>query len=232
MIEARSRPAQALVTFWSHPAHHWIALPCRIWVGTVYILAAWHKILYPAKFALSVATYQILPLEYINAMAIILPWLELVAGLALILGLWTRAAALCMVGMTVMFIVALVIAIENQVQMTSCGCFAPDAEAAMKTIGWDYVYRDVGYLVAASYVALLDPGRLGLDGLWQRWRERRHSDAGRSAGKPAEDRAKDSENQGESPQNRGKGSEKDPAAKTASPGEAATKRQDHSEEET
>ena len=161
---------------WTHRAKalNVIAVPCRIWVGVIYILAAWHKILYPAKFALSIATYQILPLEYINLMAIILPWLELVAGITLILGLWTRASALVVAGMTVMFIVALYLAIKNQVQMTSCGCFSADAEAAMKTIGWDYVYRDVRYLAALVFVALLDNGWLGLDGLIRHLR-RKHA---------------------------------------------------------
>lgn len=156
---------------WNHWIHNWLAIPCRIWVGLVYIFAAWYKIADPHAFGLNIATYQILPLKYINLMAIILPWLEIVTGVALILGLYTRASALCIIGMTVMFIVALVIAINKQIQMTSCGCFAPDAEAAMKTITWSYVYRDIGYLAASTYVALFDNGRLGLDGLIRaKWR--------------------------------------------------------------
>ena len=140
----------------------------------MFIAAAWHKILEPGTFAFSIAAYQILPLHYINGLAILLPWLELVAGLTLIAGLWTRASALCMAGMNVMFIAALVMAIRSQVQMTSCGCFAAGAEAAMKTIGWDYVYRDLGYLAASLYVALFDGGRIGLDGLGAA-RRRKHA---------------------------------------------------------
>lgn len=172
MTEQRSgRVGAAVSAFWGHWLHGWLALPCRLWVGAIWILAAWHKILYPAKFALSIATYQVLPLEYINLLAITLPWLEVITGVTIIAGFWTRASALCIAGMTVMFIVALVMAIRSQVQMTSCGCFAADAEAAMKTIGWDYVYRDVGYLAAAGYVALFDSGRIGLDGLIGRTKE-------------------------------------------------------------
>jgi uncharacterized membrane protein YphA (DoxX/SURF4 family) len=159
---------------WNHRVHNVLAIPLRVWVGVIFLAAAWHKILYPAKFALSIATYQILPLEYINLLAITLPPLELVAGVTLILGLWTRASALIMVGMNVMFIVALYLAIKSQTQMSSCGCFSADAEAAMKTIGWDYVYRDIQYLAAMVYVALFDDGWLGLDGLIRRLR-RRHA---------------------------------------------------------
>ena len=164
--------ADTLVTLWSHPAHSWLGIPCRLYVGIVFILAAWHKILVPADFGMAIATYQVLPLQYINLLAIILPWLELITAITLILGLWTRASALCMIGMTIMFIIALIKAINGQIQMSSCGCFSADAEAAMKTIGWDYVYRDVGYIAAAAYVALFDNGRLGVDGLIRRLRKR------------------------------------------------------------
>lgn len=169
------RAARGMAAVFTHPIHGWLGLPCRLWVGAVFLAAAWHKILDPGAFAFSIAAYQILPLQYINVLAIALPWLELVAALTLITGLWTRASALCMAGMNVMFITALVMAIKSQVQMTSCGCFAADAEAAMKTIGWDYVYRDVGYLAASLYVALFDGGRLGLDGLLAA-RRRNHAD--------------------------------------------------------
>ncbi len=159
---------------WNHRVHSVVAIPLRVWVGIIFIAAAWHKILYPAKFALSIATYQTLPLKYINLMAITLPWLEIVVAVTLILGLWTRASALIMAGMNIMFIVALYLAIQNQTQMTSCGCFSADAEAAMKTIGWDYVYRDIRYLAAMLYVACFDNGWLGADGLIRHLR-RKHA---------------------------------------------------------
>lgn len=157
---------------WNHRAHNVVAIPLRVWVGVVFLAAAWDKILFPAKFALSIATYQILPLQYINGLAIILPWMELIVGMTLILGLWTRASALIMVGMNVLFIAALYLAIKSQTQMTSCGCFSSDAAAAMKTIGWDYVYRDMRYLAAMVYVVLFDDGWLGADGLIRHLRRR------------------------------------------------------------
>lgn len=167
--------ARALARFAQHPVHSWLGIPCRIYVGVVFIMAAWHKALYPEVFAMSVAAYQVLPLQYINAMAIILPWFELVAAVTLISGLWTRASAWCMVGMNVMFIIALIMAIRAGTQMSSCGCFAAEAEEAMKSIGWDYVYRDIGYLVPSLYVALFDGGRIGMDGLFAA-RRRRHAE--------------------------------------------------------
>ena len=169
---ASARPS-ALERFWSHPLHSWAALPCRLYIGVVFILAAWHKIVHPGDFAVSIHFYGMATLEQLHLFALVLPWLELITGVTVIIGLWTRASALCIAGMTVMFIVALIVAIDKGVQMTGCGCFAAGAEEAMKSITWSYVYRDVRYLAALLFVALTDNGWLGLDGLIRHLRRKK-----------------------------------------------------------
>jgi putative oxidoreductase len=167
---SRARLAPALEAFAAHPAHAVIGLVARLWVAWIFLEAGWPKILDPKAFALSIATYQILPLHLINLMAIVLPWLELLCAVGLILGLFTRASALTVIGLCGLFIVAIVLAIRKDIQMTSCGCFAAEAEAAMKTLTYDYVWRDLRYAAAALYVLLLDDGRIGLTGLLRRLR--------------------------------------------------------------
>jgi putative oxidoreductase len=164
------RAAHGLEALSDHVVLAGIGLVARLWLAWVFLEAAWPKLQHPATFALSIATYQILPLSLINLMAIVLPWLELLAALGLLLGVLTRASALCVAGMCVIFIVAIVIAIDKQIVMTSCGCFAAEAESTMKTLTYAYVWRDLAYLGAAAYVAFLDDGRLGLTGLWRRLR--------------------------------------------------------------
>ena len=97
----------------SWPGHTWLALPMRLYLGCVFLLACQHKIAHPESFAIDVATYGILPLSLVNIMAITLPWIELTAGIFLVAGLKTRAAALMTFGMMVMFIVALAIEISE-----------------------------------------------------------------------------------------------------------------------
>lgn len=53
--------------------HAWLALPARLYLGLVFLLACLHKIADPASFAIDVATYQLLPLPFINLLALILP---------------------------------------------------------------------------------------------------------------------------------------------------------------
>jgi len=145
--------------------HAWVALPLRLYLGGVFLLACYHKILHPSSFALDVATYQLLPLEFINLQALVLPWVELFTGLMLVLAFRTRAAALLINTMMVMFIVALVWALLQGLDM-GCGCFA--SEGGDDPISWRTIVRDSAWLAMGLYIQLLDRRPLGLDRLFMR----------------------------------------------------------------
>lgn len=149
--------------------HAFLGLGVRIYLGLVFLFACYHKILDPAAFAVDIATYQILPLALINLMAIVLPWVELVAGVMLIVGWRTRAAAVLIMGMMVMFTVAIAIALAKGLDM-SCGCFASQG-AVDDPISWRTVLRDLGWLLLAVYIWVFDRRPIGIDG----WRTRRKS---------------------------------------------------------
>lgn len=148
-----------LLSWGGHPP---IALAARLYLGWVFLYACWHKIQHPADFALDIATYQILPLSLVNIMAIVLPWLELIAGGLLILGFRARAAALCVSGMMVMFTVAISIAVARGQDM-SCGCFASQG-VVEDPISYLTVLRDLGWTALALYVLVFDRRPLGIDG--------------------------------------------------------------------
>jgi putative oxidoreductase len=146
--------------------HAVFALAARLYLGVIFLLACWHKLLQPAAFALDIATYQILPLGLVNLLAIVLPWVELAAGLMLLLGLRTRAAALLVAGMMIMFTVAIATAVAKGLDM-SCGCFASQG-AAEDPISWRTILRDTSWLLLAIYVFIFDRRPLGLDRLFGR----------------------------------------------------------------
>jgi len=143
--------------------HAWLAVPMRWYLGVVFLAACWHKILHPGSFALDIATYDILPLGLVNPLAIILPWVELVAVLCLLAGARVRPAALLVCGMMVVFIVALLIALDKGLDM-SCGCFASQGTEE-NPISWMTILRDLAWLAMAAYVLLFDRSRLGVEGL-------------------------------------------------------------------
>ncbi len=174
-----------LLRFWDHPIHSSLGLVIRLLVGGVFIYAAIPKILHPGDFAWSIALYQMLHYSKVNALAVILPWVELVAGLALLLGLRTKAAALLVCGMLVMFIAALAHAISQGIEMTTCGCFSQAGARALSAhrheVGTSLLYRDLAMFLATGYVWLFDQGKIGLDGLFGRMAARRRHHTDKSA---------------------------------------------------
>jgi len=143
--------------------HSWLALAARLYLGWVFIIACLHKIAHPGMFALDIATYDILPLSVINLTAVTLPWIELFTGVMLVAGFRVRGAAIAVAGMMVMFLVAIIIALDKGLDM-SCGCFASQTTEE-DPISYLTVLRDSGWLLLAVYVAIFDRKVIGLDRL-------------------------------------------------------------------
>jgi putative oxidoreductase len=139
-------PAEAL----SHP---WLTARARIGLGLLFIAAALPKIVDPPSFAHMIYNYRIVPGALINAMALVLPWAELLAGIALVLGIWPRSATALVGAMLAVFIVAISINLARG-HAIDCGCF--DVRDAGKTVAqrlFDMkadVVRDLGMMVLAG----------------------------------------------------------------------------------
>ena len=100
----------------------WIEMLCRWIVGLAFVVASLHKIANPAAFAQVVYSYDLFPAFTINPVAIILPYVELVAGLALLTAVYPRAAAGIVSALLVAF--ALVITFNLlRGHDFDCGCF-------------------------------------------------------------------------------------------------------------
>lgn len=150
---------------WS--GHRYIALLARLYLGSVFIFASIHKIAYPDAFAMDVATYNILPLSLINIMAICLPWIEIIAGFCMVAGVKSKGAAWLIIGMMVMFIVALLIALHNGLDM-SCGCFASSSIQEGDEISHMTILRDAGWLFLGVYILGFDNQPLGISSFFKR----------------------------------------------------------------
>ncbi len=100
----------------------YLVLVLRLVIGGTFIVASYYKIIHPGDFAKSIWYYHMVPGSLINLMALILPWFELLAGLALIFGFLYRGAVWAVVLMNVMFMIALASAISRGLDI-ECGCF-------------------------------------------------------------------------------------------------------------
>ena len=97
----------------SRVAERWILLVLRIGLGTVFIYAGALKWSDPWKFAEAVAAYKILPESLVNVVALVLPMLEMGAGLLMFTEKWAKIAALIIVLMCLVFFTALVTGVTN-----------------------------------------------------------------------------------------------------------------------
>ena len=105
----------------------WIVLIFRLSLGVMFIYASMDKINDPRTFSNDIRAYQIVPFGFENLLAIILPWLELLTGLGLVIGVMVDGAALISMGLLVVFIIAISSAILRGFNI-ECGCGLKEGE--------------------------------------------------------------------------------------------------------
>ncbi len=137
-----------------------ISLLARLIIGSLFIYASGYKVFDPADFATSVRNYMILPPGWTNFVAITLPWVELGAGIFLILGILTRPAALLTTSMLAVFLAGLAHAYWIGLDI-DCGCFSSAAQSTGK-IGLFHFVRDSCLLLISAFIVIFDRGHFSV----------------------------------------------------------------------
>ena len=122
----------------------------RLMLGVTFIVAAANKIGEPGKFATIIYGYYLFPGWIINLSAIVLPFVELVAGVALVAGVYPRSALMIVNTLLFIFIGAITINLVRGHQF-DCGCFSLAASDALESAVWLLV-RDLGLLTCGAYL--------------------------------------------------------------------------------
>ncbi|MFB0564768.1 MAG: MauE/DoxX family redox-associated membrane protein [Candidatus Aminicenantaceae bacterium] len=94
----------------------------RLVVGGVFIWAGLLKITSPLDFAQNIKNYQIFPHGGSFFLALVLPWIEIICGVFLLLGVFPRASALLVSLLLVVFLCLVLITIARGIDI-DCGCF-------------------------------------------------------------------------------------------------------------
>ena len=136
---------------------------CKLWterilrwaLGVIFVYAAWSKIWNPQLFAEEISYYHMLTMQQVNWMAIFLPWLEMICGLALIFGITRRGATILVIGMLIAFTYAIGHAVHEGRDI-QCGCFGHGESA--ERVGYLTIGRDLVMIVAAVTVFFLNRG--------------------------------------------------------------------------
>ena len=154
------------------PAHYGVlvkwfdvaAVLARLIVGGVWIVAGLLKLPDPAGSVRAVRAYDLLPEAVVPTVGHALPAVEVVVGLALVVGLLTRGMAVVSAALLVAFVVGIASAWARGLQI-ECGCFGDGGYAADASAAYPWeIARDLA-LVALSALVAAVPARLALDGV-------------------------------------------------------------------
>ena len=136
-----------------------LVLVSRLVLGAIFIVAGVSKIGHAIEFATQIAAFRLVPQPLIAPIAIALPFLEVLLGGYLVLGLFTRVSAWIAAVLLLAFDGAIASAVVRGLSV-SCGCFGPN-DATVTS--WGEVARDAIFVLLAVVVALRPPGTLALD---------------------------------------------------------------------
>ena len=126
----------------------------RLILSAAFILAALPKIQDPAAFAISVEGYHVVTANLAMWIALVLPWLELVAGFGLLIPQIKRGSNLIIALLLVVFIALHASAWARGLDI-NCGCF--NAHESEKTPGYLWlILRNIGLLTACIFVLIRD----------------------------------------------------------------------------
>lgn len=148
-----------------------VALPLRAGLGGLFCLAAFKKLQDPQSFAEAIKGFRVVDHNQLGSListgAFVLPWVELIAGVLLILGLWSRASALAIWLALAAFIAGLLSVIIRGID-ASCSCFGDLNLFCSSKVGWCQIIRNLLLMVPAIYLVWRGGGLVALDRLTAR----------------------------------------------------------------
>jgi uncharacterized membrane protein YphA (DoxX/SURF4 family) len=134
----------------------------RFALGALLIAAGGLKLGHAPDLAAAIAGFRLLPAPVVSFLALALPPLEILLGLYLAVGLFTRAAGIASAAMFAIYAAAVASAVIRGIP-ANCGCFGPHDTA---TADWPHVAFDLALAAIAAFIALRAPGALALDRKW------------------------------------------------------------------
>ncbi|MHB1006556.1 MAG: MauE/DoxX family redox-associated membrane protein [Chloroflexota bacterium] len=136
-----------------------VVLIARLIIGAVFIISAAGKLTHPDAFVRAVASYEVLPEALLGPFGAAFPWLELAMGVLLLVGLFTRLAAVGAAGLMAIFL-ALMGTAFLQGKSIDCGCFVG---VIQETVGPATLIRDTLLLLILAPVVMARHHILSLD---------------------------------------------------------------------
>ncbi len=146
-----------------------VGLALRLVLGGIFAWAAYLKISDPQQFTHAIKAFDTdLPDRLIIWSTFAVPWTEMLCAAALIVGVWTRAAATTVALMLVLFTGLVISAILRHLNLEHCGCFGRQGLLCHGPPGWCHVGENGLMLAMALVIALTGRQVVAADCLLER----------------------------------------------------------------
>lgn len=132
------------------PAVHWVS---ALLLAGIFLPSAWSKLRAIDEVTGVVADYRILPEPLVEPFARTLPWLEIAAGISLLVPATRPVGAVLAAGLLLVFALAMAINLARGRTEIDCGCFIGRQK---ERIGWPLVVRNL-LLVGAAALLTIEP---------------------------------------------------------------------------
>jgi len=126
----------------------WVYLIFRLCLAFLFIYAGFSKLIDPKAFAKIISAYDLVPEFLLPVVAIGLPLLETLAGIALAFDIKGSLATIS--GLLVFFVLILWYGVIRGLSV-DCGCFGSEEIASQNSLRQAF-YRDIGLIGIAAYL--------------------------------------------------------------------------------
>jgi uncharacterized membrane protein YphA (DoxX/SURF4 family) len=128
-------------------------------LAVILLTGGWQKLRDPALFRAQLENYQLLPQNWLWAVAVLLPLWEVSAGSLLLFPATRGVAALLVTGLLLVVTAAVAINLRRGHTAIDCGCGGLGGHVGEQTLSWALVVRNTVLLVAVLLVPAEEAGR-------------------------------------------------------------------------
>lgn len=131
----------------------------RLVIGLLLVVAGTLKIGHAPDLAAAIAGFRLLPAAVVGPLALGLPFFEVLLGLYLVLGLFTRVAGIVAAVQFAVYAAVVASAVMRHIP-ANCGCFGPGDIAVAD---WPHAAFDVLLAATSGFIAYGAPGAFAVD---------------------------------------------------------------------
>jgi uncharacterized membrane protein YphA (DoxX/SURF4 family) len=141
----------------------WVGTLFRLGLAAVWLISGGIKVSDPNQTFVAVQAYDVLPSGMVRVVAGAVPFLELVLGVLLLVGLSTRLVAVLSAVVLLAFIGAVAQSWARGLSI-DCGCFGGGGQVSSGDTKYPQeIARDIGFLVLAAWLIVRPRTKLSLD---------------------------------------------------------------------